>query len=143
MIPLRTATDGEGEVHPLRLLAETDPDERGKVVARTLGAWISIYPGEVPGPQKGKQGAVGKRFAESYDPREIALILWGMQFLYPYSEGAAWDLFDAERKAAKALAEARMAIQNGGSRSDADRKVQREAESLAERLRKRRQQRGA
>ena len=73
-----------------------------------VGFWLDRMPVRPPQKQIGKQGAVAKRLCEQYTREEIAQAAIGLTLLYPHAppKREAWDLFDLERKFAKALNQA-------------------------------------
>jgi hypothetical protein len=75
-----------------------------RVASRITGHWIQSQP-ERPSPAEiKKQGAVAKRIAESQPEKRVDAALDGITGVYPYSDGAPWDVFDLERKFSKAAA---------------------------------------
>ena len=69
-----------------------------------VAQWIRSQPARPPTAAVQKQGAAAKRLVAAYDRIAIAQALEGIGRLYPHSNGEPFDLFDLERKFAKALA---------------------------------------
>lgn len=80
--------------------------EKRVSAADLLAAWIDAQPQPPPRGSIAKQGAAAKRLCEAHTRPEIAAAWLGMPLLFPYSNGEPWDLFDLERKFAKAVAKA-------------------------------------
>lgn len=60
-----------------------------------------------------KQGAAARDLATDYGFNEIALMLCGLCYTFPYARGDAWDLFDLRRMAVKLM-------RNGRSSKEAE-----------------------
>lgn len=103
---------------PLRKLADTDPDENGRLTRALTAAWVSLQPERPSESEIRKQGAVAKRLAKDHEPRRLALALYGMDRLFPHSDGEPWDLFDFERKFSKAASKGAEAARDGPTRAD-------------------------
>lgn len=56
--------------------------------------------------ERGKLGAACKRLAEDHSPGEVRAAWWGIQRLYPFSDGRPWDPMDLEKHFVRALAKA-------------------------------------
>lgn len=83
-----------------------------------VAAWIEVQPERPSGSEIGKQGAVAKRLAEKHEPRRLAIALYGMDRVYPFSDGEPWDLFDLERKFSKACNAALSGGSDGTSKAE-------------------------
>jgi len=73
-----------------------------------IGYWIDQQRTKPPPAQISKQGAAAKRLCGSYKRDELVQAAVGITQLFPHDGkgGQPWDLFDLERKFAKALAAA-------------------------------------
>ena len=68
-----------------------------------VGFWIDCQDTKVPEEQIRKQGKAASRICQKYTREQIAQASVGILQLYPHSNGEPWDLFDLERKFAKAM----------------------------------------
>ena len=68
-----------------------------------LGFWIDQQISKPATPQITKQGAAAKRICLAYSREQVVQAAVGISQLFPYSGGEPWDLFDLERKFAKAM----------------------------------------
>lgn len=107
-----------GDDAPLRKLADTDPEENGRLTRALTAAWVSLQPERPSESEIRKQGAVAKRLAKDHEPRRLALALYGMDRLFPHSDGEPWDLFDFERKFSKAASKGAEAARDGPTKAD-------------------------
>ena len=91
---------------------ERDKKPKGNGVAETaeflqanelLGFWIDQQISKPATPQIAKQGAAAKRICLAYSREQVVQAAVGISQLFPYSGGEPWDLFDLERKFAKAM----------------------------------------
>lgn len=106
------------DASPLRQLADTDPDENGRLTRALTAAWVSLQPERPSESEIRKQGAVAKRLAKDHTPRRLALALYGMDRLFPHCDGEPWDLFDFERKFSKAANKGAEAARDGPTKAD-------------------------
>lgn len=67
-----------------------------------IGAWVQAQPTRPSQTDIRKQGAAAKRLSESRTAEQIMAAMIGMGQLFPHSKGEPWDLFDLEKKFAKA-----------------------------------------
>lgn len=65
--------------------------------------WIDQQSSKPAQAQIRKQGAAAKRICGEYSRSEIVQAAVGISQLFPHSDGEPWDLFDLERKFAKAM----------------------------------------
>ncbi len=89
-----------------------------------VGLWLSFRDERPPEKQLKKQGAAAKRLADDYTPEEIARSMYGIQYLYPHSDGEAWDLFDLERKFQKCFDQARSEIESNTLKPEIERTME-------------------
>ena len=68
--------------------------------------WIDRRKDRPPSAIIGKQGAAAKRICEKFSQEQIVQAAVGIKYLFPYSKGEPWDLFDLEAKFDKAMAAA-------------------------------------
>lgn len=92
---------------------DTDPENDGAslgdermVGSEIVARWISFTGLSLSSADRGKQGAAAKRLAKTRSRAQIVAAMVGMTRLYPHSNGEPWDIFDLERKFAKAQAAA-------------------------------------
>lgn len=69
-----------------------------------LKLWIDTQPTRPPSASVSKQGAAAKRICDQNKREDIDKAVRGMGLIFPHSAGEPWDLFDLERKFAKAYA---------------------------------------
>lgn len=74
--------------------------------ASLVAYWIDGSPERPPVNAIKKQAAVAKRICNAYPRDSVIRAALGLPKLYPHSTGEPWDLFDLERKFAKAIAAA-------------------------------------
>jgi len=89
--------------------AASPPDSTGDVnlAHELVKYWIDLQPERPPTPVIKKQHAKAKRLVDHYTVDDLRAGLVGIARLFPHSDGEPWDLFDLERKMAKAVAAAR------------------------------------
>lgn len=71
-----------------------------------IAHWVENSPAPPPQGERGKQGAAAKRICAKHPRADVVQAAVGIKLLFPHSEGEPWDLFDLERKFAKAHAAA-------------------------------------
>jgi hypothetical protein len=71
-----------------------------------VGEWVRRQPERPPGPTIAKQAKAAQRIAAASTAGQVARAFAGMGELFPHSNGEPWDLFDLEKKFAKAMAAA-------------------------------------
>jgi DNA-binding transcriptional ArsR family regulator len=84
--------------------ATTTPDSDRLSAGDLVAAWVRRQPHRPPASVIRKQGAAAKRLVSDADRPTLERAVEGIGRLYPHSEGEPWDLFDLEKKMAKALA---------------------------------------
>lgn len=90
--------NGEG-----RILA-VEVGSNGHIAANELvGFWIDAQPERPPNASIAKQGKAAQRICSQHSREEIVRACVGIGQLFPHSDGQPWDLFDLERKFAKAF----------------------------------------
>jgi len=68
-----------------------------------VAIWLQRSAVRPPAAAVEKQGAAAKRLVRDFDAGSLSRALDGMDRLFPHSKGEPFDLFDLERKMAKAL----------------------------------------
>lgn len=86
-----------GFIHPTQRMS----------ASQVLYAWESRQPSRLPQADRQRHSRIARRLADGHTAQEIVLAFVGMSQLFPYSTGEPWDLFDLDRKFAKATAKAR------------------------------------
>jgi hypothetical protein len=99
--------------------------------------WVLSQRLSPTGPDRAKQGAAAQRLAGRYCPRRLAVALYGIRLLWEHQDGGSpWDLFDLERKFAKASERGAEALRDG--RRDVDRRAARRRREVEQAVRSRR-----
>lgn len=103
------ARDGDFSTHEIDGGDGSDfiPATRRMSASQILQAWESRQPSPLAPGDRQKHRTVARRIADGHTAEEVALAFVGMGQLFPHSNGEPWDLFDLERKFAKATAKAR------------------------------------
>lgn len=130
-IPIRFTEEGRGKTEERRPKSENlaparetdsppggdDDESTGTVIHATdrlsasqvLHAWESSQPASVPEVDRRKQKPAARKIADHHTAEEVATAFIGMGQLFPHCppKSEPWDLWDLDRKFAKALAKAR------------------------------------
>jgi len=83
---------------------QEDPKEEAGTERMLIEWWIREQPQRPPGAVIAKQRRAAQRVCSNGKHDDVARAAFGMRNLFPYCDGAPWDLFDLERLFAKALA---------------------------------------
>ncbi len=117
-----TLSEGEADASALNSEARGEGAVEGEETSTSdsmathelVGAWINRLPERPPSSAIAKQGAAAKRLVAAHDRGALERALDGMTRLWPHSNGEPFDLFDLERKFAKAtVAPARNGTRRG------------------------------
>jgi hypothetical protein len=76
---------------------------RKKMATAMIFHWVELQAVKPPQPELKKQYRKAERLAMRYELNDIVMAYRGIALLFPYVDGAPWDMFDLEKKFGKAM----------------------------------------